>query len=94
MADNNRYARMAEIAQRLHGAEPEAEPEGRRPGRPPGKRSNPNFERLTVLVKKQTRKEAQRLWEDLEPGKDMSELLERLMTEFVAQHRDNVHALK
>ena len=91
MADN-RYAKMAEIAQRLHGVEPEAEPEGRRPGRPPGKRSNPNFERLTVLIKKQTRKDAQRLWEDLEPGRDMSELLERLMTEFVVQHRDNVHA--
>jgi hypothetical protein len=89
---DNRYARMAEIAQRLHGAEPEVEPEGKKVGRPPGKRSNPNFERLTVLIKKQTRKAAQRLWEDLEPGKDMSELLERLMTEFVQQHRDNVHS--
>ena len=50
----NKYARMAEIAQQLHGTEPEPEISSKR-GRPPGKRSNPNFERLTVLVKKSTR---------------------------------------
>jgi len=33
-------------------------------GRHLGKRSNPNFERMTILVKKQTRKAAQRLWKD------------------------------
>jgi hypothetical protein len=42
-------------------------------------------------VKKQTRKAAQRLWEDLEPGRDMSELLERLLADFVRQHCDNVN---
>src|SRR4029450_4302394 len=99
----NKYARMAEIAQQLHGTEPEPEISSKR-GRPPGKRSNPNFERLTVLVnkatpnerltvlvKKSTRKDAQRLWEDTEPGRDMSELVERLLVNFVREHHDNVH---
>ena len=85
----NKYARMAEIAQQLHGTEPEPAISSKR-GRPPGKRSNPNFERLTVLVKKSTRKDAQRLWEDTEPGRDMSELVERLLVNFVREHHDNV----
>jgi hypothetical protein len=51
--------------------------------RPLGKSSNPHFERLTVLVKKQTRKTAQRLWEDEEPGKDMSDLIEQLVVDWI-----------
>src|SRR5881398_2025313 len=82
----NKYARMAEIAQQLHGTEPEPAISSKR-GRPPGKRSNPNFERLTVLVKKQTRKTAERLWEDMEPDKDMSELVQKLLAEFIEAHR-------
>jgi len=89
----NKYARMAEIAQQLHGTEPEPEISSKR-GRPPGKRSNPNFERLTVSVKKSTRKDAQRLWEDTEPGRDMSELVERLLVNFVREHHNNVHTMR
>jgi hypothetical protein len=89
----NKYARMAEIAQQLHGTEPEPEISSKR-GRPPGKRSNPNFERLTVLVKKSTRKDAQRLWEDTEPSRDMSELVERLLVNFVREYHDNVHTMR
>jgi hypothetical protein len=87
----NKYARMAHIAQQYQAAPSDVETRLGKVGRPPGKRSNPNFERLTVLVKKQTRKAAQRLWEDLEPGRDMSELLERLLADFVRQHCDNVN---
>jgi excinuclease UvrABC nuclease subunit len=57
-----------------------------RAGRPLGKSSNPHFERRTVLVTKQTRKTAQRLWVDGEPGKDMSDVLEqRMVDSIVAQ---------
>lgn len=89
----NKYARMAQLAQQYQATEPEATPTPGKVGRPPGKRSNPHFARLTVLVKKQTRKTAQRLWEDLEPGRDMSELVERLLAEFVQHHRDSVHTI-
>jgi hypothetical protein len=37
----------------------------------------------TVLVKKQTQKTAQRLWEDEESGKDMSDLIEQLMVDWI-----------
>jgi hypothetical protein len=37
-------------------------------------------------VRKQTRKTAQRLWEDLEPKKDMSDLVERLLAQWIADH--------
>jgi citrate lyase beta subunit len=46
----NKYARMAHIAQQYQAAPSEAETRLGKVGRPPGKRSNPNFERLTVLV--------------------------------------------
>jgi len=47
-----------------------------------GKSSNPDFERLTVYVRKSTRKAAYRKWED-EADKDMSELVEHLLTKYL-----------
>jgi hypothetical protein len=41
-------------------------------------------------VRKQTRKAAERLWEDMEPDKDMSDLVQKLLAEFIeAYRRDN-----
>lgn len=60
-----------------------AQKELRRVGRPKGKRSDPEYERLTVLVRKDTRKAAVRLWEDLEPNRDMSELVQKLLGEWL-----------
>jgi len=40
---------------------------------------------------KQTIKTAERLWEDLEPEKDFSDLVEQLLVKFiVTQHQDNI----
>lgn len=55
-------------------------------GRPAGKRSDPDYERLTVLVRKETRKIAARKWEDLEPSKDLSELVQKLLDEWNNDH--------
>jgi hypothetical protein len=57
---------------------PEARPEpvGR------GKSSNPEFERLTVYVRKRTKKLAARKWEDENDG-DMSDLVEDLLTKYL-----------
>jgi len=84
----NKYARMAQIAQQYQATEPDSEVATlpAKVGRPKGKSSNPDYERLTVLVRKQTRKTAQRLWEDLEPKKDMSDLVERLLAQWIADH--------
>ena len=61
--------------------------EGRRkgPGRPPGKRSDPNYETLTVLVHKDTRYQAdlmllqQQQQPEQNGPKDLSELVDTLL---------------
>jgi hypothetical protein len=54
-------------------------------GRPPGKRSDPEYQPTTVLLRKQTKKTASRLLEDASTGQDLSELIEQLLTEWIQQ---------
>jgi hypothetical protein len=63
---------------------PEAAPV-RGKGRPPGKRSDPDYQPTTVLLRKQTKKTASRLLEDANTGQDLSELIEQLLTEWIQQ---------
>jgi hypothetical protein len=60
-----------------------APPRGK--GRPPGKRSDPDYQHTTVLLRKQTKKTANRLLEDADTGQDLSELIEQLLTEWIRQ---------
>jgi hypothetical protein len=55
-------------------------------GRPPGKRSDPDYQPTTVLLRKQTKKAATRLLEDEDRGQDLSELIEELLTGWIQQH--------
>ena len=55
-------------------------------GRPTGKRSNPEFEPTTVLLRKKTKRATSRLLEDLEDDKDLSELIEALLIQWIAVH--------
>jgi len=55
-------------------------------GRPPGKRSNPEYEPTTVLLRKKTKKAAVRLLEDRESGQDLSDLIESLLGTWTAEH--------
>ncbi len=59
----------------------EAEKKGR--GRPVGKRSNPDYEATTVLLRKQTKRKASRLLEDIDSKHDLSELIETLLAEWI-----------
>jgi hypothetical protein len=53
-------------------------------GRPPtGKRSDPAWNRYTVLMRKATHKRASRRLEDLDTGQDLSELVDQLLTEWL-----------
>ena len=52
-------------------------------GRPTGKRSDPEFQPTTVLLRKQTKRAAARLLEDRETGQDLSELIEQLLTQWI-----------
>ena len=66
---------------------PPASPVGnepmRRRGRPPGKRSDPEYQPTTVLIRKQTKKTAVRLLEDTNAGQDLSDLIEQLLGEWI-----------
>jgi hypothetical protein len=54
-------------------------PSPRPPGRPPGKRSNAEWDYAIILLRKQTKKLANRKLEDEGTDKDLSELVERLL---------------
>lgn len=54
-------------------------------GRPPGKRSDPDYQPTTVLLRKQTKKTAARRLEDAGSGKDLSDLIEQLLCEWIQQ---------
>ena len=55
-------------------------------GRPPGKRSDPDYQPTTVLLRKHTKKTATRLLEDTNAAQDLSDLIERLLTEWIQRH--------
>jgi hypothetical protein len=55
-------------------------------GRPPGKRSDPDYQPTTVLLRKHTKKTATRLLEDTNAANDLSDLIEKLLTEWIQQH--------
>jgi hypothetical protein len=59
-------------------------------GRPNGKRSDPNYQATTVLLRKATKKKATRLLEDMgedmKERQDLSELLEKLLGEWVEKN--------
>jgi hypothetical protein len=50
-----------------------------------GKRSNPEFSPTTFFVRKDTKRKAVRLLEDTNAGKDLSDLVEELLTNWVSE---------
>jgi len=52
-------------------------------GRPPGKRSDPDYQPTTILIRKQTKKIAARMLEDTNSGQDLSDLIEQLLGEWI-----------
>jgi hypothetical protein len=56
-------------------------------GRPPGKRSDPDFQPTTLLLRKSTKRAANRILEDLDAGQDLSELTEGLLADWIQLHQ-------
>jgi hypothetical protein len=52
----------------------------RRVGRPPGKRSDPDWEQLTLFIRKDTKRAAMRRLMEDQRGKDLSEIIEQLLS--------------
>jgi hypothetical protein len=58
-------------------------PEKPRAGRAVGKSANPDYERMTVYVRKETKKAAERKCEDEGKFPDVSELVQSLLTDYL-----------
>ena len=59
------------------------EPIQRGRGRPRSKSSDPEYQSTTLILRKTTKRKASHLLEDREMGKDLSELVEELLTEWL-----------
>lgn len=95
MSDNKYLKAMKQVAEHVTAASPEKvqpvqpseesdKPKKRKFGRPPGKRSNPDWEQLTVYIRRDTKKAAlHRLVEDNGRGaRDLSEVIEQLVAKW------------
>ena len=86
----NKYEKAMEQAGVVSAKLPEREPPtnvvesprhtvGKGVGRPPGKRSNPDWEQVTVYIRKETKRAALRRLLDEQSTQDLSELLDQLL---------------
>jgi hypothetical protein len=66
----------------------ETTPRERGRGRPRAKSSDPEYQPTTVILRKTTKRRAAHLLEDREMGKDLSELIEELLTEWLAKQAE------
>lgn len=65
-----------------------AEPEpARGRGRPPGKRSNPEWKLYSHFLKKQTQRRAAARVAELEDGRDLSDVLQEMLEQWLAAKR-------
>lgn len=82
---NQRPEEPAKESPVLKIAAREVAPEKAKGGRPFGKRSDPDFQQTTLLLRKATKKRAVRKLEDTSAKLDLSELVEQLLTEWNAR---------
>ena len=77
-----------QLSQRDDSTEPVIEEQpikGR--GRPAGKRSDPEYEPTTLLLRKTTKRAAFRLLEDTEADQDLSDLAEQLISNWIRERK-------
>ena len=60
-------------------------PSVRAAGRATGKRSDPEWGNITILMRKQVKRDVRRRLEDEDEGKDLSTLIDELLTEWLAK---------
>jgi hypothetical protein len=56
-------------------------------GRPPGKRSDPEWKQFSILLKKDTQREAANLLRDRGEGSDLSGLMQKLLDSWVKRQK-------
>jgi hypothetical protein len=57
-------------------------------GRPPGKRSDPAWKLYSHFLKKQTHREATNILRNEENGRDLSDVLQQLLEEWISQQKN------
>jgi hypothetical protein len=80
MAEQSKFAGALGKLSKRSAAKATPTPAGRG-----GKRSNPEFSPTTFFVRRETKRKAARLLEDTNAGKDLSDLVEELLTNWTAQ---------
>ena len=58
-------------------------------GRPPGKRSDPTWKLYSHFLKKQTHREVTNILRNEENGRDLSDVLQQLLEEWLLQHKQS-----
>jgi hypothetical protein len=98
MAEGSKFDRIFENATPAAAATASAEPKQRparqrleqatpRLGRPPGKRSDPAWKQFSVLLKRETQREAAAMLKVKDEGQDLSGLVQSLLERWIKQHK-------
>jgi len=58
-------------------------------GRPPGKRSNPEWKLYSHFLKKQTHREATNILRNGDNGRDLSDVLQQLLDEWLTRQKQS-----
>jgi hypothetical protein len=91
-----RPARVVDLGHHIGGGKPTGQlpatetlqPIARRPlGRPPGKRSDPAWKQFSVLLKRETQREAARLLREKDDGLDFSGLVQTLVEHWIKRQK-------
>jgi hypothetical protein len=98
MAENKYLRAMQQASEHVGKPQPEPSPalpsetdtlepprvptQPRSAGRPPGKRSNPDWEQVTLFLRKDTKRAAIRRLMDDQSGRDLSEVIEQLLSKW------------
>ena len=62
-------------------------PAGKPLGRPRGKRSDPAWKQFSVLLKKETQREAAKILRDKDEGQDLSGLIQHLLENWIKKQK-------
>ena len=84
LASLNPQPREPDKAQTLAEVPTLAQDDEEQPTAKRGKRSDPAFERTTVYLGKKTKKNANRKLEDIDSEMDLSDLIERLLQDWIS----------